>query len=160
MNKLKPCPFCGGAARMSKSTGGEAWWVDCRCGVKGTMTRTEAEATAAWNHRENKPTRGGGGMMFRRRPVVPIEAIQLRICPYCGESNFAEVEAFAGEDRVALSPWMGPGGADCEVIVLTLEGLMAAHSGDWIIRDAAGKVYPCNPKIFEQTYERVEDDEA
>ena len=99
-------------------------------------------------------------MMFRRRPVVPIEAIQLRICPCCGESNFAEVEAFAGEDRVALSPWMGQGGADCEVIVLTLEGLMAAHSGDWIIRDAAGKVYPCNPKIFEQTYEPVEEVEA
>ena len=51
MSDLKPCPFCGGAARMSKSTGGEAWWVDCRCGVKGAMTRTEAEAIEAWNHR-------------------------------------------------------------------------------------------------------------
>ena len=159
VSDLKPCPFCGGAVRMSKSLGGEAWWVDCRCGAKGTMTRTEAEAIEAWNHRENKPTGGGGGMRFRKRPVV-IEAIQLRICPNCGESNFAEVEAFAGEGRVALSSWMGPGGADCEVIVLTMEGLMAAHLGDWIIRGAAGEVYPCKPEIFEQTYEPVEEVEA
>ena len=58
VSDLKPCPFCGGAVRMSKSLGGEAWWVDCRCGAKGTMTRTEAEAIEAWNHRENKPTGG------------------------------------------------------------------------------------------------------
>lgn len=51
MSELKPCPFCGQPVRMSKSLGGEAWWVDCRCGVKGTMTRTEAEAIEAWNHR-------------------------------------------------------------------------------------------------------------
>ena len=98
-------------------------------------------------------------MKFRKKPVV-VEAIQLRICPDCGEPNFAEVEAFAGEGQVALSSWMGPGGADCEVIVLTPEGLMEAHLGDWIIRGVAGEVYPCKPEIFEQTYEPVEEEEA
>ena len=57
MSGLKPCPFCGGAARMSKSRGGEAWWVDCRCGVKGAMTRTETDAMGAWNHRVDLPLR-------------------------------------------------------------------------------------------------------
>ena len=85
-----------------------------------------------------------------------IEAIQLRICPDCGESNFAEVEAFAGEGRVALSSWMGPGGADCEVIVLTLEGVMTASLGDWIIRGVKGEFYPCKPDIFAATYEAVD----
>lgn len=41
------------------------------------------------------------------------------------------------------------------LIVLTLEGEMVARRGWWIIRGVQGEFYPCDPEIFEQTYERV-----
>lgn len=37
----------------------------------------------------------------------------------------------------------------------TLEGVMHASSGDWIITGVKGEQYPCKPDIFEETYERV-----
>lgn len=37
----------------------------------------------------------------------------------------------------------------------TLEGVMLANVGDWIIRGVAGELYPCKPDIFAQTYEPV-----
>ena len=37
--------------------------------------------------------------------------------------------------------------------VPTLEGVMTARIGDWIIRGVKGEVYPCKPDIFEATYE-------
>jgi len=38
----------------------------------------------------------------------------------------------------------------------TLEGLMFANPGDWIIRGVQGEFYPCKPDIFAATYEAVE----
>lgn len=38
----------------------------------------------------------------------------------------------------------------------TLEGVMTASPGDWIIRGIHGELYPCKPDIFEACYEAVE----
>jgi hypothetical protein len=35
----------------------------------------------------------------------------------------------------------------------TLEGVMRAELGDWIIKGVQGEFYPCKPDIFEATYE-------
>jgi hypothetical protein len=35
----------------------------------------------------------------------------------------------------------------------TLEGVMHAQTGDWIIRGVKGELYPCKPDIFAATYE-------
>lgn len=35
----------------------------------------------------------------------------------------------------------------------TLEGVMRADRGDWIIRGVRGEIYPCKPEIFAETYE-------
>lgn len=35
----------------------------------------------------------------------------------------------------------------------TLEGVMRANVGDWIIEGVKGEFYPCKPDIFEMTYE-------
>jgi hypothetical protein len=35
----------------------------------------------------------------------------------------------------------------------TLEGVMTAKVGDWIIRGIKGELYPCKPDIFDATYE-------
>ena len=37
----------------------------------------------------------------------------------------------------------------------TLEGIMHADTGDWIITGVKGEKYPCKPDIFDATYERV-----
>ena len=40
--------------------------------------------------------------------------------------------------------------------ITTLEGVMHASPGDWIIKGVKGEFYPCKPDIFEMTYEPVE----
>jgi hypothetical protein len=42
------------------------------------------------------------------------------------------------------------------VHIVTLEGVMTASAGDYIIRGVNGELYPCKPDIFEKTYEAVE----
>jgi hypothetical protein len=41
------------------------------------------------------------------------------------------------------------------VKIQTLEGIMLADEGDWIIKGIKGEVYPCKPDIFDATYEPV-----
>ena len=42
----------------------------------------------------------------------------------------------------------------------TLEGVMIAGDGDWIIRGVNGEFYLCKPDIFEKTYEAVKGGEG
>ena len=39
--------------------------------------------------------------------------------------------------------------------IRTLEGVMEAHPGDYIIKGVQGEFYPCKPDIFAATYEAV-----
>lgn len=40
--------------------------------------------------------------------------------------------------------------------IQTLEGVMTARLGDYIIRGVKGEFYPCKPDIFEASYEPAE----
>ena len=42
-----------------------------------------------------------------------------------------------------------------EMDIETLEGIMHASIGDYIITGVNGEQYPCKPDIFEKTYEPV-----
>ncbi len=42
----------------------------------------------------------------------------------------------------------------------TLEGRHYISPGDYIMKGAKGERYPCKPDIFEQTYEKVLDDDS
>lgn len=93
-------------------------------------------------------------MKFRKKPVV-IDAIQVP------NDKFGERDYFAwGELAATLDMWM-PNTlwkiSDGSVEIPTLEGIMFASPGDWIIRGVHGECYPCKPDIFEKTYERVYD---
>ena len=44
---------------------------------------------------------------------------------------------------------------DVEMEIETLEGIMKADKGDWIIKGVKGELYPCKPDVFEMTYEKV-----
>jgi hypothetical protein len=71
-----------------------------------------------------------------------------------------EVEAirFDGTNQAAIAAWMGIVNYDPNarlIHIATLEGVMAAQPGDWIIRGVEGEFYPCKPAIFQATYEEV-----
>lgn len=53
----------------------------------------------------------------------------------------------------------GPQGQPAEpdhIAIDTLEGTMYATLGYYIIRGVRGEFYPCQPDIFEQTYDPIE----
>lgn len=84
---------------------------------------------------------------FRKKPIE-IEAIQ-----YTRESR-NECIAFCDAQHVSIDD----DGAEYELESLrihTLEGIMTAKLGDWIIKGVKGEFYPCKPEIFEATYEAV-----
>ena len=43
-----------------------------------------------------------------------------------------------------------------ETKIETLEGLMTASPGDWIVTGIKGEQYPVKPDIFEATYSPIE----
>lgn len=50
--ELKPCPFCGGEAKMNHGDKHGVWWVACSdCGAETVGHQTEGEASYAWNRR-------------------------------------------------------------------------------------------------------------
>lgn len=92
-------------------------------------------------------------LKFTKKPVT-IEAYQLPTPPADGTTNEAHenaVWAFLGWcSKVGFEPV--PGSEDGSVVITTLEGLMPASPGDWIIKGVKGEFYPCKPDIFEATY--------
>lgn len=46
---------------------------------------------------------------------------------------------------------------DTNCDIKTLEGMIHANYGDYIIKGIKGEIYPCKPEIFEKTYEKVEE---
>ncbi len=94
-------------------------------------------------------------MKFRKKPVV-IDAIQVP------NDKFGERDFFAwGKLAATLGMWMPDAPwkvtENLGIDIPTLEGVMHASPGDWIIRGVHGECYPCKPDIFEKTYERVYD---
>ena len=83
-------------------------------------------------------------MKFRKKPVV-IEAMQFtdeskdRVFHFVRCNTAADFE----DGRPVLK-------------IQTLEGVMTAQVGDWVIKGVNGEFYPCKPDIFEKTYEPVE----
>ena len=88
-------------------------------------------------------------MKFKKKPVT-IEAIQ-----WTGE-NIAEIIEFVKGD-VRIDAELNDGQTSRrELHINTLEGVMHASKGDWIIKGVQGEFYPCKPDIFEKTYDPAE----
>ena len=56
----------------------------------------------------------------------------------------------------AVVGWCGGTVTDEGCEIATLEGVMLARPGDWIIRGIRGEHYPIKDSIFRETYEPVE----
>ena len=48
-----------------------------------------------------------------------------------------------------------PSGRVVKCNISTLEGVMSAEKGDYIIKGVKGEIYPCKSDIFEMTYEKI-----
>ena len=89
-------------------------------------------------------------MKYRKKPVI-IEAIQFED----NSDRIIEIPEFMGGDTIRVNyedkdnPYLK---------IETLEGIMKASVGDYIIKGVNGEFYPCKPDIFEKTYERVIDE--
>lgn len=90
---------------------------------------------------------------YRKKPVE-IEAVHFAkgrapafgfmIADWCGGRFNTDVKPSDHTDvRYTIS-------------IPTLEGVMTANEGDYIIRGVQGEFYPCKPAIFEATYEQVQ----
>lgn len=83
--------------------------------------------------------------VYRKKPVL-IDAFQFT------GSNQLDVMRWV-EELDAQVTWKFHNGV---LDIPTLEGVMTASAGDWIIRGVAGEFYPCKPEIFAETYERAD----
>ena len=78
---------------------------------------------------------------YRKKPVV-IEAEQYLL----GEVIRAKWLFDAMESGIVFSDADG-------LKIKTLEGVMSASVGDWIVKGVKGEIYACKPDIFAATYE-------
>ena len=87
---------------------------------------------------------------FRKKPVV-VEAILWDGQP----DTLVKIAAVAGERPITVRDRVIDGDGAPKLRISTLEGVMQANLGDWIICGVAGEVYPCKPDIFEATYQAL-----
>ena len=77
-------------------------------------------------------------MKYRKKPVI--------------------IDAWQNVPNASIPLWFKCKGG-CEpgttIKIVTLEGIMEASPGDWIIRGIKGEIYPCKPDIFAATYDPV-----
>jgi len=91
-------------------------------------------------------------MKFRKKPVV-IEACQFNVALGCPPWLTEALHKPWGMEGAAK---IGNIGGRVVLGICTLEGIMEANVGDWIIQGVKGEIYPCKPDIFEATYEPAE----
>ena len=82
---------------------------------------------------------------YRKKPVV-IDAVE-----WDGKSG--TIFSLAPFENATKSPEVKEDGT---LDITTLEGVMTAEVGDFVIKGVSGEIYPCKPDIFEQTYESAE----
>lgn len=92
---------------------------------------------------------------YIKKPIK-IEAIQLKedniieVFDFLDEANYKETKST--EELEDFNQRMLKQGY---IVIETLEGIMKASFGDYIIKGIKGEFYPCKPDIFEATYEEV-----
>ena len=82
---------------------------------------------------------------YRKKPIV-IEAMLYDR----KDNDIYAIWDWAGDEGDRFSV-----GQDGKVEIETLEGVVTADIGDYIIRGVEGEFYPCKPSIFAATYEEV-----
>lgn len=89
-------------------------------------------------------------MKYRKKPVV-IEAFKWTGGPEQTEDPEWITEAI----KKGTAYFLHSGTPKAKMMIKTLEGLMMARLGDYVIQGIKGEIYPCKPDIFEASYEKV-----
>ncbi len=103
---------------------------------------------------------------FRKRPVV-VDACQWlgvnveEMARWASSADLAHKKArgvtLASNADIQLPiDLVSLGGGAFALEIRTLEGVMKADAGDFIICGVQGEFYPCKPDIFAATYEPAE----
>ena len=94
---------------------------------------------------------------YRKKPVE-IEAFQYDgdLINSQGEYYVPDWAELAHKQGILIYSSLDKYSPPSELFIKTLEGVMHAAVGDYIIRGVQGEFYPCKPDIFAQTYELVE----
>lgn len=88
-------------------------------------------------------------MKYRKKPIE-IEAAQLsygnaeQIAEWCGGRVDTRIKTDFKTKTKAVA-------------ITTLEGVMWADEGDYVIKGIKGEFYPCKPDIFEASYDAVDE---
>lgn len=85
-------------------------------------------------------------MKYRKKPIE-VEAVQWN------GHNLKEIFVFTKSNKIAndfLENYLE---------IKTLEGIMKAEIGDWIIKGIKGEFYPCKDDIFKMSYESEDERE-
>ena len=95
-------------------------------------------------------------MKFRKKPVV-VEAFQFarRNNGPVGYPEWYDDAVSRNDITTHNTGKWGDITQPAYLQIKTLEGVMRANEGDYIIRGIQGEIYPCKPGIFEATYEAV-----
>ena len=91
-------------------------------------------------------------LKYRKKPVMveamrfyADELVMVEVARWCGGRIGSEAKA---SDHTDVAYWID---------IPTLEGVMKASPGDYIIKGVQGEIYPIKESIFRETYERVEE---
>ena len=88
--------------------------------------------------------------LFKKKPVV-IEARQFK-----SEDDLRPlVDWINDEESIDLDHFVGAWHDGGKIHIPTLEGVMTADEGDFIIKGIQDEFYPCKPDIFNDSYEEV-----
>lgn len=88
-------------------------------------------------------------LKYRKKPVV-IEAMRF----YADELVMAEVARWCGGRIRSEAKASDPTDVAYWIDIPTLEGVMTANWGDYVVKGVQGEFYPCKPHVFEATYEQ------
>lgn len=86
--------------------------------------------------------------MYRKK-AVSVEARQVNLANLDQVAKWCNGIVRRREDN--FSP---------RIQIMTLEGVVTAQLGDWVIKGVMGEFYPCRDDIFQMTYEPVNEKEV
>lgn len=115
----------------------------------GTETEGfEPGTTQPSPHQQETGSTPQGVTQWRKRPVI-VSAIQ-----WTGE-NAGELRAFAGSyfETVAVEDRAEDPDKTAQVFDVLHCTWVTVYNDQWVIKGLHGEFYPCDPAVFEQTYE-------
>lgn len=96
----------------------------------------------------NKKTEKSSVKKYRKKPV------EVEVWLFSRE-NLETAESWVRKYSDKMTLFSQYGGGKIWIEIKTLEGVIKASEGDYIIKGINGELYPCKPDIFIRTYEEV-----